>query len=365
MLNPRKQQRNPLWMVLTLAIAAALVVLPAQAQKYTRTDLITDAKDPNLINAWGLSRSSSSFWWVSDNSTGLATLYDGAGVTQSLVVTIPSTSGQGTSAPTGQVFNYTAGFEVAAGEPSVFIFVGEDGGISGWNPQVDGTHSIIKVNRANIAIYKGVALEQTPTGPQLYATNFKTGQVEIYDSKFKPVIIRDPNKSFRIPGLDQNWAPFGIQSVGGNLVVTFAHRLPGQNDEDHGPGLGWVGVFDINGNLLSVLEHSDFINAPWGIAMTPGDFGVFSHRLLIGNFGDGWIHAYNPFTGKHEGYLRDGNGAPIAIDGLWGLSFGSGTANGKSGSAIELYFTAGPNDENNGLFGKLVPVAAELRGSND
>lgn len=359
MLNTRK-----LWTVLTLAVVAAFLALPAQAQKYTRTDLVTNSKDPNLVNAWGLSRSSSSFWWVSDNETGLTTLYDGTGAVQSLVVTIPSANGEGSSAPTGQVFNYTTGFEVAPGKPAVFIFVGEDGGISGWNPTVDGTHAIVKVNRAETAIYKGVALAQTAKGPQLYATNFKTGQVEVFDSKFRPVLARAP-QSFRIPGLDENWAPFGIQSVGGNVVVTFAHRLPGQDDEDHGPGLGWVGIFDTNGALLSVLEHGDFMNAPWGIAMAPGDFGAFNHRLLIGNFGDGWIHAYNPVTGKHEGYMQDQNGAPIAIDGLWALAFGSGNANGRTGSAIELYFSAGPGDETGGLIGKLVPAAGDQRGNNE
>jgi uncharacterized protein (TIGR03118 family) len=346
---------------LTLTVAVAFSALPTQAQKYTRTDLVDQIKDPNLINAWGMSRSSGSPWWISDNGTGLSTLYDGTGVTQNLVVTIPTPDGQGTSAPTGQVYNYTTGFEVAAGKPAIFIFVTEDGTISGWNPQVDGTHSIIKVNRSDIAIYKGVALAQSGNGPRLYATNFKTGQVDVFDSNFNPIPSKNP-QLFRIPRLNQDWAPFGIQSVGGNLVVTFAHRLPGQDDEDHGPGLGWVGIFDPQGKLLMTLEHGDFDNAPWGIAMSPGDFGVFSHRLLIGNFGDGTIQAYNAFTGKHEGMLLDANSQPLVIEGLWGLTFGN---NAKAGSAIELYFTAGPNDEQDGLFGKLVPVAGDQRGSND
>ena len=361
MLYSNKRLRGALGTTTLLVLSIAFVALSAQAQRFTRTDLVDQNKDSNLVNAWGMSRSSTSPWWVSDNGTGLTTLYDGAGAVQSLVVTIPNASGQGTSAPTGQVFNYTTSFNVAAGKPAVFLFVGEDGGISGWNPSADATHAIITVNRAGAAAYKGIALAQTPTGPRIYVTNFKSGQVEMYDGNFKPVGPRNTNQ-FHIPGLDQNWAPFGIQSVGGDIVVTFAHRLPGQDDEDHGPGLGWVGVFDTNGNLLLTLEHGNFINAPWGIAMAPSDFGVFSHRLLIGNFGDGWIHAYNAFTGKHEGYLLDQNGQPIAIDGLWGLSFG---ANGKSGASNALYFTAGPDDEQNGLFGNLVPVAGDQRGSND
>ena len=361
MLDSHNRWRDVIWIAASLAVAVAFFALPAQAQMYTRTDLVDQSKDPNLINAWGMSRSSTSPWWISDNGTGVTTLYDGSGNIQPLVVTIPTPNGEGTSTPTGQVSNYTSGFPVAPGKKAVFIFVTEDGTISGWNPQVDGTHAIITVNRSDNAVYKGVALAQAPSGPQLFVSNFKTGQVEVFDANFKPVILHSPS-SFRIPGLDENWAPFGIQSIGGNVVVTFAHRLPGQDDEDHGPGLGWVGVFDTQGKLLLTLEHGDFINAPWGIAMAPGDFGVFNHRLLIGNFGDGWIHAYNAVTGKHEGYMIDANGHPIAIDGLWGLSFGSDS---KAGLATTLYFTAGPQDESQGLFGTLVPVASDQRGNNE
>jgi len=361
MLHSNRQVHH-VWRLANLVVLGiGLLASSAQAQKFTRTDLVDQNKDPNLVNAWGVSRSSTSPWWVSDNGTGLTTLYDCAGAIQSLVVVMPNASGQGTSAPTGQVFNYTTSFNVATGKPAVFIFVGEDGGISGWNPGVDATHAILTVKHPDSAIYKGVALAQSATGPRLYVTNFKSGQVEMYDGNFKPVGPRRVNQ-FHIPGLDQNWAPFGIQSVGGNVVVTFAHRLPGQDDEDDGPGLGWVGVFDTEGNLLVTLEHGDFINAPWGIAMSPSDFGAFSHRLLIGNFGDGWIHAYNAFTGKHEGALLDQNGQPIAIDGLWGLSFGN---NAKAGASNALYFSAGPNHESQGLFGNLVPVAGDQRGSND
>jgi len=348
--------------LLTAALLTLSLLVPAaQAQKFTRTDLVDQNKDPHLVNAWGMSRSSTSPWWISDNGTGLSTLYDGQGNIQSLVVTIPGPGNQGTSAPTGQVSNYTGSFLIQGKSP-VFMFDTEDGTISGWNPQLNATNAVIAIDHSDRgAIYKGLAVLQTPLGPRLYATNFASGQVEMYDGNFNPVGPRNTNQ-FHIPGLDQNWAPFGIQSVGGDIVVAFAHRLPGQEDEDHGPGLGWVGVFDFNGNLLLTLEHGDFINAPWGIAMSPSDFGVFSHRLLIGNFGDGWIHVYNAFTGKHEGYLLDQDGHPIAIDGLWGLSFGN---NAKAGNPNSLYYTAGPNDESEGLFGFLTPVASEQRGSND
>lgn len=362
MSHRKQEKRNRLWVATILALTIAILALPSQAQKYTRTDLVDQTKDPNLINAWGMSRSSGGPWWVSDNGTGLSTLYDGTGAIQGLVVTIPPPPGmQGPSAPTGQVYNYTTSFPVAAGKPAIFVFATEDGTISGWNPGVDQTHAILTVNHAGNAVYKGLALAQTNTGPQLYAANFKTGSVEVFDGNFKQIPQRS-SRQFHIPGLDENWAPFGIQSVGGDVVVTFAHRMPGKHDEDHGPGLGWVGVFDTQGNLLLVLEHGDFINAPWGIAMSPSDFGMFSHRLLIGNFGDGWIHAYNAFSGKHEGYLLDQNGHPIAIDGLWGISFGN---NAKAGASNALYYAAGPAEESQGLFGMLVPVATEQRGSND
>lgn len=359
---PNRQARRALWITVSLALSMGVLIPAAQAQKFTRTDLVDQNKDPNLINGWGMSRSSTSPWWISDNGTGLTTLYDGMGNIQGLVVTIPPPQGsQGPSAPTGQVYNYTGSFLIQGKSP-VFMFATEDGTISGWNPQLNATNAILAIDRSkNNAEYKGLALLTTPQGPRLYATNFQSGQVEMYDGNYNSIGPRS-TKQFHIPGLDNNWAPFGIQSVGGDLVVTFAHRPPGQHDEDHGPGLGWVGVFDYQGNLLLTLEHGDFINAPWGIAMSSSDFGVFSHRLLIGNFGDGWIHVYNAFTGAHEGYLQDQNGLPIAIDGLWGLSFGN---NAKAGASNSLFYSAGPMDESEGLFGFLTPVATDQRGSND
>jgi uncharacterized protein (TIGR03118 family) len=352
-----------------------LVSGAAFAQHYQQTDLVTDSTsvsstatiDPNLVNAWGMSRGSGSPWWISDNGTGLVTLYDSTGAIVPLVVTIPAPNGQGTSAPTGQVFNYTTSFQVSSGHPAVFIFATEDGTISGWNPGVNVLNAILMVNNSDRAVYKGIALAQSKSGPRLYATNFQTGEVDVFDANFKQMRARrdddDDGNRFRIPRLNKNWAPFGIQNVGGNLVVTFAHRAPGQHDEDHGPGLGWVGVFDTEGRLLQVLEHGNFDNAPWGIAMAPGDFGAFTHRLLIGNFGDGTIHAYNVITGRHEGTMLDSNGSPISIDGLWGLSFGGD--NVRNGLATELFFTAGPNDESDGLFGKITPTASELRGNSE
>ncbi len=361
MLSCHDRERFVRRIAVVTAVAMVLFALAAQAQRFVRTDLVDEIKDPNLVNAWGMSRSSTSPWWISDNGTGLATVYDGDGNIQPLVVTIPTPNHEGASTPTGQVFNYTSGFEVAPGEKADFIFATEDGTISGWNPNVDPTHAIITVNRAGSALYKGLALAQSAQGPHLYATNFKTGQVEVFDSSFKPVPLPTV-AAFHIPGLDQNWAAYGIQSVGGNLVVTFAHRPPGQTYADTGIGLGWVGIFDPQGKLLLTLEHGFWDNAPWGIAMAPGDFGAFNHLLLIGSHGGGYINAYNAVTGKYVQQMNDIHDRPLRVMGLWGLSFGSDS---KAGAATTLYFSAGPNDGHYGLFGMIMPVADEQRGNND
>ena len=364
-----KHLKHPAVLFALVFVFALLVTGSALAQHYTRTDLTTDNAtvsnapniDPNLVNAWGMSRGTGSPWWISDNGTGLTTLYDGSGVAQSLVVTIPAPNG-GTSAPTGTVFNPYAGtFEVAPGDRTLFLFSSEDGTIAGWSPAFDLHNAAIKVNRSSGgAVYKGLAIAMTDAGPRIYASNFATGRVDVFDAKFHPV---NRASAFTDSHLPNNYAPFGIQNVGGNIVVTFAHRMPGSLDEDHGAGLGFVDVFDLNGRLLLRLQHSSSLNAPWGIAQAPGDFGVFSHRLLIANFGDGFIHAYTAVSGKLEGTLEDANGAPIWIDGLWAISFGGNAPN--DGMLNELFFTAGPNDEGDGILGKLAPVAGDQRGNSE
>lgn len=346
-----------------------LVASNGLAQHYTRTDLTTDNSatsatapnvDPHLVNPWGMSRSSGSPWWISDNGTGLSTLYDLTGAPKSLVVSIPAPNGHPGGTPTGTVFNYTGAFEVGPGQSATFLFATEGGTVSGWNFSANPASAIVKVNRSGSAIYKGIALATTALGPRLYAANFQSGAVDVFDGRFHPIHVAG---GFLDANLPANYAPFGIQNVGGNIVVTFAHRKPGSHDEDHGAGLGFVDVFDVSGRLLLRLQHGTFFNAPWGIAQTPGDFGPFSHRLLIGNFGDGTIHAFNAVSGKFEGTLLDSTGAPLTIGGLWGLSFaGNGTNNGL---ATELYFTAGANDENDGIFGKISATGSEQRGNSE
>jgi uncharacterized protein (TIGR03118 family) len=354
----------------TAALALTFLLLAATnalAQHYQRTDLTTDNAsvsptapnvDPNLVNPWGMTRSSGSPWWISDNGTGLSTLYDSTGLPKPLVVTIPAPNGQPGGTPTGTVFNYTGTFDVGPGQSAFFLFATEDGTISGWNPGANPTAAIIKVNRAGSAIYKGLALATPRNGaPRLYASNFQSGKVEVFDSNFHTLTV---SGGFVDANLPANYAPFGIQNVGGNIVVTFAHRKPGSHDEDHGPGLGFVDVFDVFGNLLLRLQHSS-LNAPWGIALAPGDFGPFSHRLLIGNFGDGLIHAFNAVSGKLEGTLLDSTGAPLTIGGLWGLSFGGDNLN--SGLGNQLFFTAGANDEADGIYGMITATSTEQRGN--
>ena len=278
------------------------------------------------------------------------------------MVTVPTPDGTGTSAPTGTIWNYSKSFEVAPGKPAVFLFATEDGTISGWNPGADPTHAIIKIPRSGKAIYKGCALAQTPDGVFLYATNFQSGKVEVFDGSWNLVRRRE----VEFPGDDsrfRNYVPFNIQNIGGNLVITFAHRTPGSHDEDHGPGVGLAGIFDTHLHLIAMLQHGSWFNAPWGIAMAPADFGPFSHRLLIGNFGDGTINAFNAVTGEHVGTMLAPDGSTLSIDGLWGLDFGSGAKN--SGLPTELFYTAGPNDESNGLFGKLTATSTEQLGNTE
>jgi uncharacterized protein (TIGR03118 family) len=358
---------SPVRRLMYMALPALLLTSSLFAQHYQRTDLTTNSSavsptaviDPNLVNAWGLARATGSPWWISDNGTGLTTLYNSLGQPQPLVVKIPTIDGNGTSAPTGAVFNPTPGFAVS-GAKALFLFSTEDGTIAAWNPALGTTASLV-VKRPGAAVYKGIAIAQQPNaGPRIYATNFQSGRVEVFNSNFGPVSL--PDGAFTLPGLGAVYAPFGIQNVGGNLVVTFAHRKVGSLDEDHGPGLGHVGIFAPNGTLLLRLQHGSWFNAPWGIALAPGDFGTFTHRLLIGNFGDGTINAFNLFSGKREGMLLDGTGAPMTIDGLWALSFGGDSTN--NGGATTLFFTAGPNDEEDGLYGQLTPAAAEQPGNS-
>jgi uncharacterized protein (TIGR03118 family) len=357
--------------VASVGLLSLSTALPAQlVQHYKQTNLVSDTPglatvtDPNLVNPWGLSRSSGSPWWVSDNGPGLSTLYGATGTPASLVVTIPpADSGSGAiGTPTGQIFNGTADFALTAGFPARFIFVTEDGTISGWNPGVNATSAVIMVNTKGASVFKGVAVasvDEPAVGATnfLYVADFRKEHVNVYDTNFHRVPLDDD--AFRDERIPRGFAPFNIQNIGGNLYVAYAQQDSAKHDEIDGPGLGFVDIFSSTGRLLRRLQSGSWFNAPWGIAQAPTDFGAYSHDLLVGQFGSGQILAFDPVTGGFKSRLLGSAGTPIAIDGLWGLAFGSGTG---SGPANSMYFTAGPDGEQHGLFGTITPVENVLGG---
>jgi uncharacterized protein (TIGR03118 family) len=333
--------------------------------EFAQTNLVSDIPglaqfvDPDLVNAWGMSSSATSPIWVSDNGTGLATLYNGAGVKQALVVTIPPPAGAtGPAAPDGQVFNAGgpgSAFNVTSGGvsgPSRFIFATEDGTISGWSPGVNATQAIIAVDNSGGgtgAVYKGLAIGTSGGVTRLYAANFRSGQVEVYDQAFNLIgTITDPSVP---PG----YAPFNVQVLNGQLYVTYALQDAAKHDDVAGAGNGFVDRFNLDGTGMVRLVSNGPLDSPWGLALAPSAFGSLGGDLLVGNFGDGTIDAFT-LSGSFIGELTDTHGTPLAIDGLWGLLPGNG---GAGGSSNALYFSAGPNSEADGLFGFLtVPEPA-------
>jgi uncharacterized protein (TIGR03118 family) len=311
--------------------------------------------DPNLVNAWGIVASSSSPFWVSDNGTGLSTLYRFGSAPlgqQTLVVTVPPpTGGTPPAAPTGIVFNQGgSGFMVTengVSRPAFFLFATEDGTISGWNPMVDATHARLAVNNSPAAVYKGLAFGNNGSADFLYATDFRGGFVDRFDSGFNLVSrFTDPAAT------KKGYAPFGIADLNGLLYVTFAKQDKAKHDDVKGMGHGFVDVFDANGNFVRRLASKGNLNSPWGLALAPGGFSKFGGDLLVGNFGDGHIDAYDPTTGHFRGQLLARRNHPLAIDGLWGLRFGN---DGAAGPSSTLFFTAGPGKEKHGLLGQLTP----------
>ena len=339
---------------------------------YVQTNLVSNVPglaahtDPNLRNPWGTSTGPGLPIWVSDNAAGVTTLYDGAGNPQpgpknQLVVSIPAPPSAGSGAmgsPTGTAFNPTPdGFVVSesgASGPAKFLFATEDGTIAGWNPTVDPTHAIIAVDRSlatdtegdHGAVYKGLALVTTPAGKFLYATNFRFGQVEVFDSNFNVVNI------FTDPTVPAGFAPFGIHNIGGNLFVTFARQNADKHDDSAGPGNGFVDEFSPNGVRLQRFASRGKLDSPWAVTLASPTFGALGGDILVGNFGSGQINAYEATSGEFRGQLRNTDGDPLTIAGLWGLRFPTGSLNVPPNT---LYFTAGINHEADGLFGTLTP----------
>ena len=342
---------------------------PLFAQHYQQTNLVSDqpglaaATDPNLVNPWGLISSGTSPWWVANNGTGTSTLYNGAGVKQALTVTVASPTSD-SSTPTGVVFNGSSDFKLTAASNSAarFIFVTEDGTISGWAPAVNATNSVIKFSSAT-AVYKGVTIAQSGGANFLYAADFSNATVDVFDANYAPVTTL-PAGAFTDPNLPEGFAPFNVQNIGGNVCVTFAKQDEEGKDEVAGRKLGYVDIFDGAGTLLQRFENGPWMNAPWGLALAPSDngFGKSSGKLLVGMFGSGQIATFDPATGDFEGLLRDRHGKPITIDGLWALRFGNG---GNAGPTTTLFFTAGIDDEAHGLFGTITPIPKPGNGGDD
>ncbi len=330
------------------AFAFSLFLLPSIAlAQYLRTDLVTNATDSDLVNAWGLTRSDSgSPFWVSDNVTGKSTLYNGAGQKVPLTVIIPpAPNGAATGTPTGTVFNLTLGnpapsFSVSNGTASgtaIFLFDTLDGTISGWAPGVDFTHALIAVDRSKDgAVYTGLAITTDSSGDFLYAAdNGPNSRIDVFDKSFKLV------NSFTDPEIPSGLAPYGIQNIGGNLWVTFASNKPSV--------VGFVVEFNPAGAILR--RFTGPLHSPWGLALAPADFGPFSNTLLVANnVPDGKINAFDPASGAFLGTLRDANGEDIVINQVWAIQFGNG---GNGGKPNELFFTAGPNKYAKGLFGRI------------
>jgi uncharacterized protein (TIGR03118 family) len=389
------------------ALVVAAMAGYACAGGYTQTNLVTNGgdpavtatfTDPNLVNPWGISFfPGQSPFWVSDNNAGLATLYDGAGINQGLVVETPAPTdpidtatvdNDNNGTPTGQVANLFApvgAFPIVIPGPlnttidtgpALFIFATEDGTILAWNappfvspglPDPDSDFPIsddafkVADNSGSGAVYKGLALATRTVGtnanvPFLYATNFRTGNVDVFDSNFGAATVTG---SFKDPNVQAGYAPFGIQTINNNLWVTYAQQDAAKHDPVNKPGHGFVSIFDTDGNLLSHFAQHGHLSSPWGVGLAPASFGQFGNDILIGNFGDGQINAFDPTNGHWLGMLSDAKGKPIINPGLWSVTFSG--AEGQTAVNAEpdtLYITAGlvgPTHELAGLFAKISP----------
>jgi uncharacterized protein (TIGR03118 family) len=394
---------RPLALVALIGFSV-LFSAPAQAGGYVETDLVVNQQvgavptlvdshgvthiakffDPKLVNPWGIGESSGSPFWISDNGAGVSTLHNTAGTPLALVVSIPAPGDPlGTSGtPTGVVFNIVSGnqnfFKISGVDamghakmaPAIFLFATEDGTILGWNPGVNpagfdpakaGTYAIVAVNNSPGAVYKGLAIA-TDTGgtTRLYAANFRAGTVDVFDTSFQPVLSVG---AFSDPHLPRDYAPFNIVPITMNgatrLFVTYAVQNAEKHDDVAGESHGIVDTFHLDGSMPQRFAQHGQLNSPWGVALAPAGFGALGGKLWIGNFGNGHIDAYDPVTGEFIDKVRTSHGQAIVIDGLWSIKFGNG---GSGGSLNTLYFTAGTNGEQDGLFGSLDPKYKDVTG---
>ena len=390
-----------------LLVAWAFVPVLASAQHYIQKNLVSDipqpknadgtavVQDPNLVNPWGITRNAGGPWWISDNNAGTSTIYNGSGVPANFLpdpagslfdnfifIPPPGFAKAGTlAAPTGIVYNgnpniFFLNKGTPQGQSAIFIFATEDGTISGWSAAVNvaagakppSINAVLEVDHSENgspdgAVYKGATSAEHKGSTYLYVTNFRNNRVEVYDSNFQRVHPGEQgfaDNAFDDDSMPSGFAPFNIQNIGGSLFVTYAKQNAQRHDDVAGPGNGFVDIYSPGGRLEGRLQHGDWMNSPWGVVWTPRDFGRFSNSILVGNFGSGWIAAFNGFTHEFLGFLQNPDGSLVFIDGLWSLAFGNG---GSAGPATTLYFTAGLDGETHGLFGTLTPVAAEEDGS--
>ena len=359
MFNPAHRHRLLvlLGVIPMLVLSTAATVAPAGAQPrhhdddgYQQLNLVSDIPgaaqllDPNLVNAWGMSSSPTSPVWVSDNGSNNSTLYRGAtmpGQPASIVPLVVSIPGGG--APTGQVFNSTDDFLLPTGGKALFIFAGEGGALSAWNG-AQGTSAVL-VAPSKGGVYKGLALLSTAGGNWLLAANFHDNRIDVFDGSFQRVV--KPG-AFRSVGIPHGYAPFDVAVLGNRVYVSYAKQDAARHDDVAGPGHGFVNVFSTSGKFVRRFATRGVLNSPWGMTIAPAGFGDFSGDVLIGNFGDGRIYAFDR-SGHREGTLRGTNGKPLVIDGLWGLKPGNGT----SGATSDVWFSAGPAGESHGLLGIL------------
>jgi uncharacterized protein (TIGR03118 family) len=347
--------------------AATIALSAAMDQCANEQDLVSDQsggsaahQDANLVNAWGVAFVPGGFAWVANNHSATSTAYDGAGTALPLVVTIPGPTAGTAGAPTGVVHNPTADFTETNGvttEPATLIFAGEDGVISAWNNTIDGTtgRKMADQSSAN-AIYKGIAMANDGSSNHLYATDFHNGKIDVFDKTFALVPSAGGFADKQIP---KGYAPFGIQNVGGLLYVTYAQQDANKQDDTPGKSKGFVDCFDANGFKIRRFAQRAHLNAPWGMAQAPSDFGAFGGNLLVGNFGDGTVTAFDVETGHFMGQLRGADGKTKSVEGLWGIAFGN---DAHSQPHATLFFAAGPGGEAHGLYGRLDGTACPTHG---
>ena len=388
-----------------LAIASVLFPTISSAQHYTQKNLVSDIPQPknsdnsavlvdtNLVNPWGITRGSTTPWWINNNGTGTSALYDGTGKPVNIfadpagslfdnfvIVPAPKTAPPGTtSAPTGIVFNGSGtDFLLSVngkptGKSAIFIFVTEDGTISGWNPAVNipagasapSIDAALQIDNSdngsdNGDVYKGATTADVSGQRFLYVTDFRHGKVKVYDSNFQRA--RFGEDAFQDEAIPNGFAPFNIQNIGGSLFVTYAKQDGARHDDVPAAGNGFVVIYSPLGRIEGHLQHGPWMDSPWGVVWTPRDFGEFSNTILVGNFGSGQIAAFNGFTHQFIGFMQNPDNSILTIDGLWSLTFGN---DATAGPATTLYFTAGLDGEHHGLFGTLNPVASEQDGDEE